>query len=507
MNTFAIENMKLLRYTGHEKHLDLSEEIEEIGEGAFKECTDLESVLIPWTVRKIGREAFAGCTSLKDVYICGAVEIQEDAFRDCVSIQKFFIPYGTLVIDQNAFKGCTGLQRIYYSGQWQYKRSENGSVLHDFLPVIQAAVYNNLHIETVSYPDLVNGDHFEYWDEIIEYFDRFSSRYENACRIQMDTDPYSLIHYDLEQCRKAKQTVIGCGTSGGNAVYNLSSPCSCKHLNSYENVFYIFMDLLIDNPELYDTPQHIGMWGSHSGGLGGRSPENAVSDLVDYMIYYLPVVRNSRELILVGMAGGGTCAVLMRIISLTAKRYGIPVKAILTFPISPEKTRLSERAENLSSVMKRMIREENVIEIRVPEVSWKQENFERGLFYVLDSKRKTETEDAVHSLLRKDEADSELMDRLFLKKYVSRESLSEICRIYDRDWLENLDESVFLRMLKLITEGNYTLKEDKIVKYLYLFGIREESLFRKMEEYRDAFNRICSEDLPELLDSCFRYKY
>ena len=156
MNTFVIENMKLLRYTGHEKHLDLSEGIEEIGEGAFRECTDLESVLIPWTVRKIGREAFAGCTSLKDVYICEAAEIQADVFRDCVSIQKFFIPYGTLMIDQNAFRRCTGLERIYYSRQWQHKRSELGSVFHDFLPTIQAAARDNPNVEIVSYSDLVN---------------------------------------------------------------------------------------------------------------------------------------------------------------------------------------------------------------------------------------------------------------------------------------------------------------------------------------------------------------
>ena len=62
-------------------------------------------------------------------------------------------------------------------------------------------------------------------------------------------------------------------------------------------------------------------------------------------------------------------------------------------------------------------------------------------------------------------------------------------------------------IIKLAEQLGQKIKEDKIVKYLYLFGIREESLFRKMEEYRDAFNWICSEDLPELLDSCFRYKY
>jgi hypothetical protein len=55
-----------------------------IGDCAFAECKNLESITIPDSVTTIGNSAFAGCSSLECVTIGNSVkEIGEDAFENC----------------------------------------------------------------------------------------------------------------------------------------------------------------------------------------------------------------------------------------------------------------------------------------------------------------------------------------------------------------------------------------------------------------------------------------
>ena len=71
--------------------------VTEIGEGAFKDRTDITRVVIPSTVVTVGKEAFSGCTSLREVEAedgekllsCGA-----DAFKDC-PIEELYLGRNT----------------------------------------------------------------------------------------------------------------------------------------------------------------------------------------------------------------------------------------------------------------------------------------------------------------------------------------------------------------------------------------------------------------------------
>lgn len=55
--------------------------IEEIGEGAFENCTQLRRLWLPRSIKRIGEKAFWGCTSLQRVFIPNTVkEIGLDAF-------------------------------------------------------------------------------------------------------------------------------------------------------------------------------------------------------------------------------------------------------------------------------------------------------------------------------------------------------------------------------------------------------------------------------------------
>ena len=62
-------------YVGGEKIVDLvvPEGIDEIGDGAFKGCSDLRSVMIPSSVTNIAMTAFVGCDNITNVVLYGGV--------------------------------------------------------------------------------------------------------------------------------------------------------------------------------------------------------------------------------------------------------------------------------------------------------------------------------------------------------------------------------------------------------------------------------------------------
>ena len=58
-----------------------------IGDDAFWDCTNLESITIPDSVKSIGNYAFDGCESLKNITIPDSVKsIGEDVFYNCTSL-------------------------------------------------------------------------------------------------------------------------------------------------------------------------------------------------------------------------------------------------------------------------------------------------------------------------------------------------------------------------------------------------------------------------------------
>ena len=82
-------------------------------EGAFAECTSLQSVVLPDSVMKIGYRAFSGCTSLQSVVIPdGVTYIGDYAFSGCTSLQSAVIPDSVTEIGSSAFYGCESLQSV-----------------------------------------------------------------------------------------------------------------------------------------------------------------------------------------------------------------------------------------------------------------------------------------------------------------------------------------------------------------------------------------------------------
>jgi hypothetical protein len=84
-----------------------------ITDGAFYECTSLESVTIPNGVTRIGEEAFSGCSGLTSVTIPNSVtSIGNSAFNGCSGLTSVTIPNSVTSIQIGAFESCSGLTNL-----------------------------------------------------------------------------------------------------------------------------------------------------------------------------------------------------------------------------------------------------------------------------------------------------------------------------------------------------------------------------------------------------------
>lgn len=103
---------------------DIAPKCKSIGEGAFYDCSSLEEICIPSSVKVIKDKAFGGCTSLGHLVLAeGLEEIGAEAFVGCTSLEEVVIPISVKTIAKGAFKGCTSLRVV--------KMTENLQELQD----------------------------------------------------------------------------------------------------------------------------------------------------------------------------------------------------------------------------------------------------------------------------------------------------------------------------------------------------------------------------------------
>lgn len=94
-------------------YVKLSDALQSIGWFAFEGCSSLTSILIPDSVEQIGRMAFSGCVNLETIILPKSLKrIDGDTFEGCKSLQKITIHQGVKEIDPHAFKDCVSLTQI-----------------------------------------------------------------------------------------------------------------------------------------------------------------------------------------------------------------------------------------------------------------------------------------------------------------------------------------------------------------------------------------------------------
>lgn len=118
--------------------------VETIADGAFLRCTNLQSVVFPYTVTKIGEVAFYSCITLEKIKFEGnrfedvtlgkysfrgctklneiefetgsrVTVLEEGSFFGCTSLTSFTIPASMEKIEDQAFRGCTKLAMVSFA--------------------------------------------------------------------------------------------------------------------------------------------------------------------------------------------------------------------------------------------------------------------------------------------------------------------------------------------------------------------------------------------------------
>lgn len=91
---------------------DVTYKVTGIAKGAFRECVNLTSVVLPETLVSIGVEAFYGCTALSKIKIPNSVTVFGDGvFSGCTSLTSVNIPNSMTTISSSAFSS-SGLKEI-----------------------------------------------------------------------------------------------------------------------------------------------------------------------------------------------------------------------------------------------------------------------------------------------------------------------------------------------------------------------------------------------------------
>lgn len=109
---YVTDDGVLLKYTGQEKQVKISEEVKIIGERAFDSCYKIKKIEIPATVTTIEEGAFSYCSELAQINIPDSViKIGDEAFSSCGSLKSVRIPNSVKVMGERILIG-SGVETV-----------------------------------------------------------------------------------------------------------------------------------------------------------------------------------------------------------------------------------------------------------------------------------------------------------------------------------------------------------------------------------------------------------
>lgn len=101
------------RNVGNLKHLDIKAEITTLVASAFAYCENLESVILPDTIKTIEPFTFLGCKNLKEVTFPSNIRrLSEKMFYRCESLERIDIPDSVKYLGSEIFKACVSLEEV-----------------------------------------------------------------------------------------------------------------------------------------------------------------------------------------------------------------------------------------------------------------------------------------------------------------------------------------------------------------------------------------------------------
>ena len=106
-------------YCGNLTNLSIGKGLEYIGSSAFDNC-GLRSLVLPTSLKRIESRAFSYCYSLQNVNFAeGLTEIGEYAFQNCSSLRNLRLPTSLRTIGNSAFRYCSSLSEVHVPSMLQ----------------------------------------------------------------------------------------------------------------------------------------------------------------------------------------------------------------------------------------------------------------------------------------------------------------------------------------------------------------------------------------------------
>lgn len=100
-------------WQSHITEIQIPNSITRIGNAAFADAEDLQSITLPLGLKVVSNFMLAG-TAVRNVVLPeGVTDIGTGAFEDCSALQTVFLPASLMTIGNRAFSYCNNLQEIY----------------------------------------------------------------------------------------------------------------------------------------------------------------------------------------------------------------------------------------------------------------------------------------------------------------------------------------------------------------------------------------------------------
>ncbi len=92
--------------------ITFGEHVTNVSEGAYANFKKLNNLFIPRSMKTIGANAFSGSEGLKSLVIMGAPTIGEEAFANCTELETVIVNDGGVIVSKNAFANCNNIKDI-----------------------------------------------------------------------------------------------------------------------------------------------------------------------------------------------------------------------------------------------------------------------------------------------------------------------------------------------------------------------------------------------------------
>ena len=217
---FQIDNKTLLKYTGTDSTVSVSDTVKIIGEEAFAGNLTLNTVSCGNNVKKIMHGAFSNCTYLSKVELPDSVEfIDSAAFSGCENLSHISIGRNVSELGQGVFAGCNFVNTVSIDENNTHLVMDNGA-LYNHDKSILYAYFGEKHNSDFTILDSVKKIYsYAFWgNQDLESITISSSikeipgyAFSNCKNLQNITIPYSVNNIDakaFENCISLREATI-----------------------------------------------------------------------------------------------------------------------------------------------------------------------------------------------------------------------------------------------------------------------------------------------------------